>query len=381
MGDGEYSRVQQARRQPLSRFEMQTTFTYTAHPSRVIFERGSIAQVAAEVERLGCSRALVLSTPEQRELADYVVGLLGPRCVGIFDQAVMHVPMDTVHAALEHAEAKGADCTVTVGGGSTIGLGKAIALESELPIIAIPSTYAGSEMTPIYGITDRGEKKTGRDLTVLPRTVLYDVDLTLTLPVELSMMSGLNAIAHAVEGLYAPDANPVMGMIAEEGIRALAEGLPAVRADAQDIGARLRCQYGAWLCSTVLGHLGMGLHHKLCHTLGGSFDLPHAPTHSIVLPHAMAYNRAAAPGAMQAVARALGVSDAPAGIYDLAVSLGVNMALRDLGMPEEGISRAAELAAQAQYPNPRPLETDALTALLHNAWAGNPPAASGDAAA
>lgn len=360
---------------------MQTTFTYTALPARVVFERGAIAQVAAEVERLGCSQALVLCTPEQRELAERVAGLLGPLCVGIFDKATMHVPMDTVRAAREQAAAGAADCAVTVGGGSTIGLGKAIALESDLPIVAIPSTYAGSEMTPIYGITDHGEKTTGRDSKVLPRTVLYDVELTLTLPIELSMTSGLNAIAHAAEGLYAQDANPVMSMMAEEGIRALAAGLPSVRADSQDIEARLRCQYGAWLCATVLGHLGMGLHHKLCHTLGGSFDLPHAPTHSIVLPHALAYNRAAAPQAMQAIARALGASDAPQGIYDLAVSLGVNMALHDLGMPEEGISRAAELASKAQYPNPRSLETGALTALLHNAWAGNPPAAPGDAAA
>ncbi|WP_349257033.1 maleylacetate reductase [Salinisphaera sp.] len=360
---------------------MQTAFTYTALPARVIFERGAIAQVAAEVKRLGCNHALVLCTPEQRDLAERVAGLLGPRCVGIFDQAAMHVPMDTVRTVREQAEAQTADCAVAVGGGSTIGLGKAIALESSLPIVAVPSTYAGSEMTPIYGITDHGEKTTGRDPRVLPRTVLYDVDLTLTLPVELSMTSGLNAIAHAAEGLYAPDANPVMGMMAEEGIRALAEGLPAVHSDTHDIAARLRCQYGAWLCATVLGHVGMGLHHKLCHTLGGSFELPHAPTHSIVLPHALAYNRAAAPQAMQVIARALGSSDAPQGIYDLAVSLDVHMALRDLDMPEQGITRAAELASKAQYPNPRPLEAGALATLLHNAWAGKPPAEPGNPAA
>ena len=353
------------------------TFTYTALPARVIFEPGSITQVATEVNRLNCSRALVLCTPEQRDLADRVAQLLGSICVGIFDQAAMHVPMDTVRAAREQAEAISADCVVSVGGGSTIGLGKAIALDTDLPILAIPSTYAGSEMTPIYGITAEGEKKTGRDPKVLPRTVLYDVDLTLTLPVELSMTSGLNAIAHAAEGLYAPDANPVMSMIAEEGIRALAEGLPGVYADSQDPEARWRCQYGAWLCSTVLGHLGMGLHHKLCHTLGGSFDLPHAPTHSIVLPHALAYNRSAAPQAMQSIARALGSDDAAQGIYDLATSLGVDMALRDLAMPEEGIARAVELASKAQYPNPRPLEPIALATLMNNAWAGLPPVEPG----
>jgi maleylacetate reductase len=222
---------------------------------------------------------------------------------------------------------------VAIGGGSTIGLGKAIALESGLPIIAVPTTYAGSEMTPIYGITEAGVKKTGRDLRVLPRTVLYDPELSQHLPVGMSVVSGINAIAHAAEGLYAQDGNPVMSLMAEEGIRALAQGLRGIHRAPADMAARSACLYGAWLCGSVLGHVGMSLHHKLCHTLGGSFNLPHAETHTVVLPHALAYNASAAPQAMARIAAALGAPDAATGMFDLARELGAPTALRDIGMP------------------------------------------------
>ena len=205
------------------------------------------------------------------------------------------MPIEVARDAREFARSRGADCAVAVGGGSTVGLGKAIALESSLPILAIPTTYAGSEMTPIYGVTENGLKRTGTDPRVLPRTVLYDPQLSLSLPVDLSVASGINAMAHAAEGLYAVDANPVMSLMAEEGIAALARGLPGLRRDAADPRARGDALYGAWLCGTVLGNVGMALHHKLCHTLGGSFNLPHAQTHAIILPHALAYNTAAAP--------------------------------------------------------------------------------------
>eukprot|EP01032_Pedospumella_encystans_P003692 gene3692-4368_t len=202
----------------------------------------------------------------------------------------MHVPIETAREAREVARRLDADCAVAIGGGSTTGLGKAIALDSGLPILAIPTTYAGSEMTPIYGITEAGLKKTGKDARVLPRAVIYDPELTLSLPVAMSVTSGINAIAHAAEGLYAVDANPIMDLMAVEGIAALGRALPVLRASAQDVAARGDALYGAWLCGTVLGNVGMALHHKLCHTLGGSFNLPHAETHTIVLPHALAYN-------------------------------------------------------------------------------------------
>src|SRR5262245_46799074 len=228
----------------------------------------------------------------------------------------MHVPIETARAARAEARRLDADCAVAVGGGSTTGLGKAIALESALPIVAIPTTYAGSEMTPIYGITEGGLKKTGRDARVLPRTVIYDPMLTVGLPPALSATSGMNAIAHAVEGLYAQDANPIMSLLAEEGIRALADGLPRVRRNPIDLDARSACLYGACLCGAVLGAVGMALHHKLCHTLGGTWNLPHAETHTIVLPHAVAYNAAAAPAAMARAARAIGAAHAAPGLYD-----------------------------------------------------------------
>jgi maleylacetate reductase len=256
-------------------------------------------------------------------------------------------------------------------------LGKAIALDEpagRFPILAIPTTYAGSEMTPIYGITEAGVKKTGKDLRVLPRTVIYDAQLTLTLPVGLSMTSGLNALAHSAEGLYARDGNPIMALLAEEGIRALAQALPQVKADPSDIAARELAQYGAWLCGTVLGNVGMALHHKLCHTLGGSFNLPHAETHAVILPHAIAYNAAAVPQAMAALRRALGEDDAARALYELNLQLGAPTSLAALGMPADGIALAADLATQNAYWNPRAIEREAITALLARAHAGLPPA-------
>lgn len=350
-------------------------FVYNGQPGRVVFGAGSITKLGKEIEALGARRALVLSTPEQRGSAERIAAMLGERAAGIFDRAVMHVPIETARQAREVARQLGADCAVAVGGGSTTGLGKAIALDSGLPILAIPTTYAGSEMTPIYGITEGGLKKTGRDARVLPRTVIYDPELTLSLPVGLSVTSGINAIAHAAEGLYSAEGNPVMDLMAQEGIAALGRALPAIRADAADIEARSDALYGAWLCGVVLGNVGMALHHKLCHTLGGSFNLPHAETHTVVLPHALAYNAAAAPQAMERIARALGGRSAAQSVFDLARANGAPVALRDIGMQAGDLDRACEIAMQNQYPNPRPLERGAIRQLLQDAFEGNRPGA------
>lgn len=351
-------------------------FVYTALPMRVVFGRGTLGGLADEVRALGRSRALVLSTPPQRGQAEAVASLLGPLAVGIFDRAAMHTPVEITADAVEMARALGADCTVAVGGGSTTGLGKAIALATDLDQIVVPTTYAGSEMTPILGQTERGVKTTQRSPRILPETVVYDVDLSLTLPPGLSATSGLNAVAHAVEALYARDRNPIVSLMAEEGIRALARALPRVIHEPADPEARSDALYGAWLCGACLGSVGMALHHKLCHTLGGSFDLPHAETHAVVLPHAVAYNAPAAPEAMERVARALGAADAARGLWDLAGSLGAPRALRELGMPQEGIERAADLAVANPYWNPRPIEREAIRALLERAWAGSDPIAA-----
>ncbi|MDN7489673.1 maleylacetate reductase [Burkholderia sp. AU45274] len=348
-------------------------FIYLARPARVIFGAGSLEHLEREVLELGAQRAIVLCTPEQRDLAQRLVERLGARAAGLYDRATMHVPIEIARDAQAFARSRDADCAIAIGGGSTIGLGKAIALESSLPILAIPTTYAGSEMTPIYGLTEGGVKRTGSDARVLPKTVIYDPALTVTLPIGLSVTSGLNAIAHAAEGLYANNANPVMSLVAEEGIRALARGLPGVRRDPADLDARSDALYGAWLCGMVLGNVGMALHHKLCHTLGGSFNLPHAPTHTVVLPHALAYNAAHAPEAMQRIARAIGTNDAARGLYALALDNGAPVSLKAIGMQEADLDRAADLAAANPYWNPRPIERDGLRALLQDAFDGNLP--------
>ena len=349
------------------------SFVYNGQPARVIFGAGSLKHLMREIEALGARKALVLSTPEQRASAEMVAELLGARAAGVFDRAVMHVPIETAREAREVARRLGADCAVAIGGGSTTGLGKAIALDSGLPILAIPTTYAGSEMTPIYGITEAGIKKTGKDARVLPRVVIYDPELTRGLPVGMSITSGINAIAHAAEGLYAVDSNPIMDLMAKEGIRAMGWALPAIKILANDIAARSDAMYGAWLCGTVLGNVGMALHHKLCHTLGGSFNLPHAETHTIVLPHALAYNAAAAPEAMKTIAEALGGQSAAQAVFDLAKNNGAPVALRDIGMREADLDKACDIAMQNQYPNPRPLERQALRQLLQDAFDGRRP--------
>jgi maleylacetate reductase len=285
----------------------------------------------------------------------------------------MHVPVEAARTARSLARELGADTCVAVGGGSTIGLGKAIALEFGLPILAVPTTYAGSEMTPIWGLTEGGVKRTGRDAKVLPRTVIYDAILTLTLPPDLSSTSGMNAIAHAAEALYAENANPIISLMAEEGIRALAKSLPVIVRKPGDLEARVSAQYGCWLCGVCLGAVGMALHHKLCHTLGGTLNLPHAETHTIILPHVVAYNRAAAHEAMTRIARALGTADAAAGLYDLAATVGAKMRLADLGVSAADLDRVADLAMQDPYYNPRPITRDGVRALLGDAYTGRRP--------
>jgi len=327
----------------------------------------------AELEKLGARRALVLSTPGRAASVKAVAASLGARCAGIYDKAVMHVPVEVAEDARRAAKALDADCCVAVGGGSTIGLGKAIAASAGLPVLAVPTTYSGSEMTPIYGLTEGGLKRTQRDAKVLPKTVIYDPRLTLGLPPGTSAASGMNAIAHCVEAMYAQDANPIVSLMAEEGIRALAASLPIVIKEPSNLDARSDALYGAWLAGVSLGAVGMALHHKLCHTLGGTWNLPHAETHAIVLPHAARYNRDAAPEAMARIARALGAKDAPTGLYDLEMKLGLKMKLADLGMKQADLERAAQLATQAPYPNPAAVEYAQVLQLLRNAFAGRRP--------
>ena len=358
---------------------MTREFRYTALPMRVAFGAGVLRRLPDEVADLGLGRVLVLCSPEQEATGKLVAGALGDRAAGVLPEARMHVPVEVARRARDVAADLGADGCVAVGGGSAIGLGKAVALEHGLPVVAVPTTYAGSEMTPIWGLTEASNgnsvKRTGRDPRVLPVSVLYDPELTLSLPPGLSATSGLNAVAHAVEGLYAPDASPVVSLMAEEGARALAAALPAVVADGADLDARSEAQYGAWLCGAVLGATTMSLHHKLCHALGGTLDLPHAETHAVVLPHALAFNAPAAPRAVAALSRALGgVTDPARELWELAGRLGAPRSLRELGMAEADVPRIAEAAVASPYANPRPVTRDGVEALLRAAWSGEPPA-------
>ncbi len=351
------------------------SFVYDLLPSRVVFGPGTIDRLADEVKALGAKRALVLSTPGQRKLADEASRRLGVATAGIYAEAVMHVPVETARAAREMARRIAADCIVAIGGGSTIGLAKAIAVDTKLPIIAIPTTYSGSEMTPIYGMTEAGLKRTARDAKAQPRIVIYDPNLTVGLPATVSGPSGMNAIAHCVEALYAENGNPITSLMAAEGLRALAHALPMVVREPENIEARGEALYGAWLAGAALGAVSMGLHHKLCHTLGGSFNLPHAEVHTVILPHATAYNRAAVPEVMRIIAAGLGAKDAAQGLYDLAKSIGAPLALKDIGMQADGLDRAAQLATENPYYNPRPVEYEAVRKLLEDAYHGRRPAA------
>ncbi|CUW83998.1 Maleylacetate reductase [Agrobacterium fabacearum S56] len=280
---------------------------------------------------------------------------LGQLAAGVFSDAAMHTPVEVTKRAVEAYRAAGADCVVSLGGGSTTGLGKAIALRTDAPQIVIPTTYAGSEVTPILGQTENGVKTTLRGPEILPEVVIYDAELTLGLPVGISMTSGLNAMAHAAEALYARDRNPIASMMAVEGLRAMIEALPGVRMEPQDTKARETALYGAWLCGTVLGAVGMSLHHKLCHTLGGSLDLPHAETHAVLLPHTIAYVEQAVPDQLAPLAALVG-GRAGTGLYDFAARLGAPASLAALGVGEEDLDAMAELATANPYWCPRPVE-------------------------
>ena len=347
-------------------------FAFAPMPARVLFGSGTLDHAGGELERLGIARALVLSTPEQAGGAAALAERLGDRAAGTCARAAMHTPVEVTEAAREDLRASGADGLVSFGGGSTVGLGKALAVRTGLPHLAIPTTYAGSEMTDILGESAGGGKTTRRAEAIRPAAVIYDVDLTLTLPVALSVTSALNALAHAVEGLYAPDCDPVTRLMAREACGAVAVALPRVVEAPDDREARGELLYAAWLCATVLGRTSMALHHKLAHVVGGAFGTPHAQTHAILLPHTAGFNAAATGEALAPLADAFGAPVGPA-LHRFARSVGAPTALRDLGVREDDIPRAAALAVKNPYANPRPFGQDDIETLLRAAWEGAPP--------
>ena len=340
---------------------------------RVVFGAGTRQKIASDLRSMGLSHALVLATPQQCDAALEIAEQLGTLAAGVFCKAEMHTPVHVTEEALAHVAETQADCVVAIGGGSTTGLGKAIAYRTDLPQIVIPTTYAGSECTPILGQTESGVKTTLSDPRVLPEVILYDSELVKTLPVSMTVTSALNAMAHAAEALYATDRTPATTTMAIDGLTAFVQGLPKVLEDPSDLTAREATQRGAWACGTVLGQVGMALHHKLCHTLGGAFNLPHAETHAIVLPHAIAYNARSVAQQVQPICDLLGQDNAGLALHAFAKSMKAPTALRDLGLLETDLDHAADLATTKPYPNPHPVTRGDIRALLQAAWAGDAP--------
>ncbi|OZF45953.1 maleylacetate reductase and hydroxyquinol 1,2-dioxygenase domain-containing protein [Rhodococcus sp. 14-2470-1a] len=349
------------------------TFTYTSTPARVLFGSGTAGEVAGEVGRLNRSRVLLVTGSRANATADTIKEALGSLIVAHFDEAAMHTPTEITLRAVELAASHDVDCVVAIGGGTTTGLAKALAHRAGYDQIIVPTTYSGSEVTPVLGETTDGVKTTRSSASILPETVIYDVDATLGLPRGLTVTSAINAMAHAVEALYSADSNPVTDNMALDAIAAIARSLPIAAEDPENRDARADLLQGAWLAGQCLAAVGMGLHHKLCHTLGGSFGLPHSPTHTVILPHAMAYNAAVVPEVMSRIAGAMRVPDAPAGVFDLVASLGGPTALADLGFLRNDIDEAARSATTTPYPNPRNVTTDGIHELLTAAFFGKRP--------
>ena len=349
-------------------------FVHDSLPQRACFGSGQAAShLVSEVGNLGASRVMVIASKRDTALVDTLVE--GLPVALRHDEVVMHVPVEVARRARDAAAAARADAVVSIGGGSATGLAKAVAMTSGLPVIAVPTTYAGSEATPVWGLTEGSAKTTGTDLRVLPRVVVYDATLTLSLPADLSVASGLNALAHSVDAMWAPKADPVNAALAAEGIRALASGLMRVSADPADLAGREEMLYASYLSAVAFASAGSALHHKICHVLGGKYNLPHAQTHATVLPYVLAFNAPQAPEAAARIAAAFGSADALDGLQRLRASLHAPRALSDYGLTLDDVPAAAKTILPAVPPsNPRPVTLDALETLLRAACTGADPA-------
>ncbi|WP_278264373.1 maleylacetate reductase [Nocardia sp. AG03] len=356
-----------------------TTFTYDGLPGRIVFGVGATrTRLLGELDLLGAERVLLIATDAEGELATRLCAPFAERVAATFSQVRPHVPVEVAELARKAATESDADLVLSVGGGSTTGTAKAVALTTGLPVVAVPTTYAGSEVTPVWGMTDRGRKTTGTDRRVLPKTVVYDPELTASLPVELSVASGLNAVAHCVEAFWAPRRNPVSSAVAEDGIRHLVTGLDTIAATPTGLAGREELLLGAYLAGSAFAVAGSGLHHKICHVLGGAFDLPHAQTHAIVLPYVLAYNADNAADATARIARAMGRTDIVAALRELGSGLGIAGGLRDLGMTEADIDTVIDdITAIAPADNPTPVTAEGVRAILRGAWAGSDPVETG----
>jgi maleylacetate reductase len=351
-------------------------FTYDAIGGRVVFGAGTRHTVAHEIDALGATRVVLIAEADEPEVS----AALGARCVARYSDVVQHVPADKADALAALVECERADGVVTVGGGSATGFGKAVRLAfadrpERLAFVALPTTYAGSEMTTIWGRTDGDHKQTGKHASVKPDTVVYDPELTLTLPARIAGPSGMNALAHCVEALYGPGANPIVSLHALEGIRALAGGLPVVCGPHDSLDARTDVLYGAYLAGIALASGGTALHHKTCHVLGGMFNLNHGDMNAVVLGHAVAYNAPAIPGVIAQLGVALGVApaDVPGTLFDLAAAIGAPTSLAAIGMPADGLAEATARVVAEAAGNVRTPDAPSIERMLAAAFHGHRP--------
>jgi maleylacetate reductase len=349
-------------------------FTYTPLAIKVCFGNGRFQELGNIASDYQLNRILVLSTDSDRAkaLAEKAGAQLEGRLVGYFDGCLEQVPTDNarkVQALADHLDVDGVVC---VGGGSTIGHGKAVALTREIKLIHVVTTYSGSEMTISQGFQQDGVKRHTHDARMQADCVIYDPELTTSLPASVSGPSGMNAMAHSVEALYGNYANPISNLLAMSGISALATALPKVVKNPNDLNARGDALYGAYMSGVSLS-AGMALHHQVAHVLGGSFAIPHAIAHTLALPHTIAYNRQAVPMAMDQLARSLTSEDGPTGLYDLSCSLDINMRLSDYGFDAQHIDHAISLILDDPKDNPRPLERSALHTMFADIVAGTTP--------
>lgn len=354
---------------------MTMSFSHQTLGQRVHFGAGNlIADVRGDVKRLGALEILLIASGSAAAAADELHASL-PIAHRI-ERARQHVPVEDADEARAAAAAARADLILCIGGGSAIGLGKAVALTTHAPIIAVPTTYAGSEATNIWGVTEDGVKITGADDAVLPHSVVYDVELVRDLPTELAIASGMNALAHCIDSCWAPGANPLNRLSAGEAMRALAAGMVQLaEGHAERSEGSQQLQYGAYLAATAFASAGSGLHHKICHVLGGAFGLPHAQTHAVLLPYVLAFNLPAAPEAGERIAQALGAADPVQGLERLRTRTRAPQALRDHGLREKDLSRAAELVfGVVPASNPRAMTLLEAEQLISAAWAGDDPA-------
>lgn len=363
-------------------------FHYTSFAQEITFAPGALAQLREAVERFGWRRIL-LCTSHSMQRNGYVNSIkasLGDSLVAVFDQVQPHVQDVQVKEALGLAAENNVDAVIGMGGGSPIGMAKAIGFQTHVPIIAIPTTYAGSEMTPVYGITHTDEnpprKVTVNDPKIVPTLVIYDPQLTLDLPPELTASTGINALAHCIEALYSKTRNPLSTAAATSSVQHIHNALLNCYQDGHNLDARTEMLLSAHLAGLSLASVSMGLHHGLCHVLGGSANVPHGIANGIILPHAIRFNAEATATQLLPAAEAMnisvnrtsstGVIEALAHhIHELIGQMNLSQRLRDVGVSESDIPHLAQIAFQNRtiQNNPKPI-TDPmqLEQILRDAW-------------